>query len=684
VTKRRGDVHSVSSTRGTSQRVAGSASATDAQQAAFARSRAEILREIGDADDLTFIRGLGNIGDQLIWAGTRELLSRHIYREITHEQVAHAQGHTALITGGGAFCRFHAWMPRLLAVAELRFERVIVLPSSFDPGDDNVRRSLSLTGATVFARETQSYRRIAPMCDARLAHDCAFFFDYEPFRRRGRGVLNAFRDDLESARTVTIPAGNEDISETCGDLDEWLEKIAGHSVVRTDRAHVMIAAAMLGKRVEYAVGRYHKVEAIADYALASFPVSKLATARETIVAAPSTVRRPSEKTWKKLLRLAGEPTGTSDSARPRDRITAVVLTQGRPELALGAVDSIARQSVGARTIVHDNNSPPAEADALASGCASRTGVELRLSNRNLGCAGGRRLVLESVDSELTLLLDDDAELLPGALAHLVAELDQHPEAAGVTATVLSSDGRVMHSGGWAIVTSELVELTSVGSGLQASDPAIPASGPSGWLPGTAALIRTELLNDFPLDDGLGVYYEDAEWSFRVEQARPGSFRRSREALALHLSEPKIPAGIDFAGRSAAVEFILAQAHFYRRHGLLLWADLFALVPELRLPDGTADLAAARLLMELTLANGTDWAFMEWMNGGLEPLLGRASFEADREKLAASLREAEQNLNWLAERNSTLTRIESGGWWRLRGRLLPLLRVASAVRRRPGS
>jgi exopolysaccharide biosynthesis predicted pyruvyltransferase EpsI len=45
--------------------------------------------------------------------------------------------------------------------------------------------------------------------------------------------------------------------------------------VKTDRAHVMIAAALLGKVVEYWTSSYHKVPSIADYALKSFPVRRI-------------------------------------------------------------------------------------------------------------------------------------------------------------------------------------------------------------------------------------------------------------------------------------------------------------------------------------------------------------------------------------------------------------------------
>lgn len=184
-------------------------------------------------------------------------------------------GHTALLSGGGAWCGAFHDMPEYLQLIEERFERVIILPSSFDIRLQRVREVLESTKALVFARERESYRQIRELCNADLAHDCAFFFDFRPYRRRGSGVLNAFRTDRES-KGGHVPTGNQDISLTCESLDEWLWTLSRSETVRTDRAHVTIAAALLGKRVEYRSSNYHKVPAIVEFSLSEYPVHRLA------------------------------------------------------------------------------------------------------------------------------------------------------------------------------------------------------------------------------------------------------------------------------------------------------------------------------------------------------------------------------------------------------------------------
>jgi len=236
--------------------------------------RQKLLQAIGTSEDLTFIRIHGNLGDELIYAGTRQLLSGLHYREIGIRSLREAGGHTALIAGGGSWCEAYQDLPGYLKEVETRFERVIVLPSSFEASVPAVKEALLGTRALVFARERESYRQISGLCNADLTHDCALFFDFQPYRRPGRGVLNAFRTDREGL-PYALPSDNNDVSVTCKSLDEWLWTIARHELVQTDRAHVTIAAAMLGKKVRYRPSNYHKVPGIIEFSLGGLPVEPI-------------------------------------------------------------------------------------------------------------------------------------------------------------------------------------------------------------------------------------------------------------------------------------------------------------------------------------------------------------------------------------------------------------------------
>jgi GT2 family glycosyltransferase len=598
------------------------------------RSRQKILEALGETRDLVFVRALGNFGDELIWAGTRELLSGsgHAYREIDVKDLSSVRGNTALICGSGGFCHsYHELMPHVLAVAEMRFERVILLPSTFDITVDAVRYALERTRAVVFAREQESYSQIRPLCDAHLAHDCAFFFDYTPYAEAGSGVLQAFRIDAESTGERPIPSKNDDISLTAGSLETWLHTIARHELIRTDRAHVMIAAALLGKAVEFDSSNYHKVPAIADYALSSFPVMRLPPAATAAAAparfAPYPCTAEAGAIRERL--TAKARSNPPPAIKLRDsagapRVTAVIISFNRPELALGVLHSLVHlTSVPLNILIIDNNSTPRTRRLLTEACAAHQNIRLHLSDRNLGCAGGRRLALELIDTELVLFLDDDTELLPGTLAHLMSALDRHPRVGGVAPLVVLPDGRVSHSGGYYNVSDQIVTFAPMSAGVQFDDPSLPASGRCDWIQG-ASLIRTSLLTEVPWDPGMTAYYEDNEWCYRVAKARSDCFYRSREAIILHHADHKPWGRRDFIGRADLTRFISAAAHFYRVHGVLLGApggDVFSMMPELTRTNETLDLVGARLVMELANTHSTDWLLMEWMNGGLDPVLG---------------------------------------------------------------
>src|SRR5437870_5477964 len=96
---------------------------TFAQRIGLARHRSAslraILRHVAGAQDVAFIRLVGNLGDELIWAGTRRMLRHRSYRELfVGDVLADGGGELALVAGGGGWCQpFHElapwWLPRI-------------------------------------------------------------------------------------------------------------------------------------------------------------------------------------------------------------------------------------------------------------------------------------------------------------------------------------------------------------------------------------------------------------------------------------------------------------------------------------------------------------------------------------------------------------------------------------------
>lgn len=679
----------------------------------IAQSRESLLHHIGEDPELTLVRGFGNLGDELIWAGQRELLSDRIYREITIPELAGAFGDTVLLSGGGAWSMaYHEHMPTVLAIAEANFRRVIVLPSTFDVRVDRVRKALANTRATIFAREDESYRRIAGLCDARMAHDCAFFFDYSPYTQSGDPLrapktLRAFRSDRESAGRVEITADNNDISVTATSLRDWLETISDHQRIQTDRAHVMIAAAMMNKDVEYSPGGYFKLDALAQTLPTNVNVQRRVidlrdnTSSQTVE--PSEPPVPMES--KNADTLPAKALRWAPAIQPVDgqpRVCAVILSHNRPDMVTRSARSAQVSGPGVRTLIYDNNSDDRTRSVLTEFAAKSTGIAVTLADRNIGCAGGRSVAVNKVTQEFVLFLDDDAELLPGSLELLVSELDDHPQCQAVTANVLSPDGTVQHSGGSYYLDSDYARFTADGSGLKFDDLTAPATGRCDWVPGTAVLVRRSSFDAVPIDPEMSAYYEDNDWAIRMQAAFGEPFRRCREAIAIHYFGPRPttdspPALADHFSRR-----LQTLAHFYSVHNRILSSggveitDMLAGTGEL-----SNDPATARLLLRIAAVADPEEVAVDWMAGDFAEVLAsiragvveREVLRAETVQLRADLAElGTRHSHALADRDTAISQrnlartqrkrlrarqraIERSSWWQLRQRLDPVAKSA---------
>jgi len=234
-----------------------------------------LLDSLAGAEDVTVCRLDGNLGDHLIDAGTERLLTEVPHQTVWRHGLEHLEGDLLVINGSGGWCSY--WWQTIRRTLDYArgFERVIVFPSTFELAEPIVRNIVETTDASpLFAREQVSYEDVyAVRPDVYLAHDPAFFLDYGSYRRAGRGVLKAFRTDKEREREHE--QGSVDISLTCSSLEDWLGWIADAKEVHTDRAHVMIAAALMGKTVRYAECGYFKVGALARTWLGDYDVEPL-------------------------------------------------------------------------------------------------------------------------------------------------------------------------------------------------------------------------------------------------------------------------------------------------------------------------------------------------------------------------------------------------------------------------
>ena len=121
----------------------------------------------------------------------------------------------------------------------------------------------------------------------------------------------------------------------------------------------------------------------------------------------------------------------------RPRVSALIVSYNTRELLLEAVGSVTNEP-GVETIVVDNGSRDGSPEAVERRYRH---VNVIRSTINLGFAAGVNRAAEAAQGSNLLVLNSDARLEPGALATLLALLDQQPRAAMVAPRLRYPDGR---------------------------------------------------------------------------------------------------------------------------------------------------------------------------------------------------------------------------------------------------
>jgi hypothetical protein len=227
-----------------------------------------------DTDHLPCYPNRGNAGDGLIQAGLFQLCAR---LGITLEMIEYPgekAGRHVLLIGAGCFCPGSSHMVDPVGFYASRFENVYVLPASFETSFGPVEKMLRAlpSNVTVFCRERTSYDGVCKLVpkpeNIFLDEDLAFHLDISPWKRPGQGELNCFRTDNES-RFRRLPRPNFDISKMGREFHHTLllDLLANFATIHTDRLHVMIAGAMMGKKVCVFDGTYHKNRSVYEHSI---------------------------------------------------------------------------------------------------------------------------------------------------------------------------------------------------------------------------------------------------------------------------------------------------------------------------------------------------------------------------------------------------------------------------------
>lgn len=233
----------------------------------------EFLKRFENSN-VDFFRFPGNYGDSLIWHGTKKLLASLNIGERCIDIDSPKHNNVLFIDGGGNFVDYYSDISDFLIKKPNLYKEIVILPHTiFGEKQVQILNNIS-SSLTVFCRERISAEFLRDRItrgSVYLWHDCAFYNEF-PQVPEGIYTLNAFRSDKES-KTRTLPESNTDISfdgYATKPLDGFIDILKGCKRINTDRLHVAIGAALLGKQVRLFPNSYYKNRAVFDYSLKKF------------------------------------------------------------------------------------------------------------------------------------------------------------------------------------------------------------------------------------------------------------------------------------------------------------------------------------------------------------------------------------------------------------------------------
>lgn len=163
-------------------------------------------------------------------------------------------------------------------------------------------------------------------------------------------------------------------------------------------------------------------------------------------------------------------------------------------------------------------------------------VEVVANTSRLGYGANHNQVLRRVLGEQTaryaLVLNDDTELLPGAVASLVSAMDGLPRAGAMVPKILVPPenhvamNRIAYPSARMLLTFDITRTTE-------------PPDPNGWLQGCCLLLRVEALRQVGLfDESFFLFYEDTDLSRRLEDGG-WMLASSAEATVLHVGHASV-------------------------------------------------------------------------------------------------------------------------------------------------
>jgi exopolysaccharide biosynthesis predicted pyruvyltransferase EpsI len=197
------------------------------------------------------VDGLGNPGDQMIYAATRQLLDDFGKKWITLDLSNPTPVDMILLFGGGNMGETYNECIQLRRAARSLGVPTILLPQSF--------KGPEFGDSKTFIRERISEIFCVGPEEKILAPDLALGLEWTPSKTKATNKRGIFlRADVESLHKRHLKHSLFDPVEKAKTFEEYIGLVVDYEHVVTDRLHFSIAALMEGRRATLLPNTYHK------------------------------------------------------------------------------------------------------------------------------------------------------------------------------------------------------------------------------------------------------------------------------------------------------------------------------------------------------------------------------------------------------------------------------------------
>jgi exopolysaccharide biosynthesis predicted pyruvyltransferase EpsI len=229
----------------------------------------------------------GNAGDALIAKGTFDLFEKIGIEYEFGSWTTKYNNSELFYSGGGNLSGMYPHCRKFIK-NNFRNNNIVVLPHTVR-GVWKILRKFTKR-VKIICREEVSYNHVYNTIknknNAMISDDMAFHCNIPTKYKNiiGEGHVNCFRKagECESPKNINLPNDNIDLSLTCGggDMDSHsfvneifenvMQELSKYKTISTNRLHMAIGGALLGKQVNFYSNNYYKCKAVYEYSLKKY------------------------------------------------------------------------------------------------------------------------------------------------------------------------------------------------------------------------------------------------------------------------------------------------------------------------------------------------------------------------------------------------------------------------------